>query len=89
MKALLFVPIFIGSAHAQSGATGDPSRGAQAFRACAACHSVAPGEHTVTVTFVPAEQGSGGKTLAFEERILFAPGRVVLITHDNGRLTAR
>ena len=50
---------------------------------------IVPGEHTVEVTFAPAEAGSGGKTLAFEDRIRFAPGRVVLITHDNGRLTAR
>lgn len=26
-------------------AAGDPARGAQAFRACAACHSIEPGEH--------------------------------------------
>jgi len=26
-------------------AAGDPARGAKAFRACMACHSVAPGEH--------------------------------------------
>jgi cytochrome c len=26
-------------------AAGDPARGAQVFRQCAACHSVAPGEH--------------------------------------------
>jgi hypothetical protein len=51
--------------------------------------NIAPGEHTVSVTFAPAEPGSGGKTLAFEERIRFIPARVVLITHDNGRLTAR
>jgi ferredoxin len=50
---------------------------------------IVPGEHTVEVTFAPAEAVSGGKTLAFEDRIRFAPGRVVLITHDNGRLTAR
>ena len=50
---------------------------------------IVPGEHTVTVTFAPAEAGSGGKTLAFEDRIRFAAARVVLITHDNGRLTVR
>jgi ferredoxin len=50
---------------------------------------VAPGEHLVTVTFAPAEAGSGGRTLALDERIRFLPGRVVLITHDSGRLTTR
>lgn len=28
-----------------AAAAGDPARGAQAFRACMACHSVKPGEH--------------------------------------------
>jgi ferredoxin len=50
---------------------------------------IVPGEHTVSVTFAPAEPGSGGKTLALEERIRFAPGRVVLLTHEDGRLVAR
>ena len=50
---------------------------------------VAPGEHAVTVTFTPEEPGSGGKPLTFEGRIRFAPSRVVLITNENGRLTAR
>ena len=50
---------------------------------------IVPGEHTVTVTFAPAEPGSGGRTLAFEDRIRFAPGRVVLLTHDDGRLSVR
>jgi len=51
--------------------------------------TIAPGEHAVTVTFAPAEAGSGGKTLTFEDRLRFVPGRVVLITHEEGRLTAR
>jgi ferredoxin len=50
---------------------------------------IAPGEHAVTVTFAPAEAGTGGKTLTFEDRIRFAPARVVLLTYDNRRLTVR
>jgi hypothetical protein len=50
---------------------------------------IAPGEHTVTVTFGPAEPASGGKTLVFEGKIRFGAGRVVLLTQDNGRLTVR
>jgi ferredoxin len=50
---------------------------------------VAPGEHTVTVTFIPEDPGSGGKALTFEDRVRFAPARVVLVTYENGRLTAR
>ena len=50
---------------------------------------IAPGEHTVTVTFAPAEPGDGGKPLAFEETIRFSAGRVVLLTQDNGRLIVR
>ncbi|MEW5707487.1 MAG: cytochrome c family protein [Pseudomonadota bacterium] len=30
---------------ADADAAGDPARGAQAFRACAACHSIEPGQH--------------------------------------------
>ena len=50
---------------------------------------VAPGERTVTVTFTPEDPGSAGKPLTFEGRIRFMPSRVVLITNENGRLTAR
>ena len=50
---------------------------------------VAPGERTVTIHFVPAEPGDVGKPLTFEARVLFLPARVVLITYENGRLTAQ
>jgi ferredoxin/coenzyme F420-reducing hydrogenase delta subunit len=50
---------------------------------------VTPGEHMVTITFSPEEPGGGGKPLTFEGRVLFAPARVVLITYENGRLSAR
>ncbi len=50
---------------------------------------IAPGEHTLAVAFTPEEPESGSKTLTFEGRILFTPARVVLITYENGRLTAR
>jgi cytochrome c len=44
----LFQRICCGALVALSGlarGAGDPERGAQVFRQCAACHSVAPGEH--------------------------------------------
>jgi ferredoxin len=50
---------------------------------------VTPGEHMVTVTFTPEDPGGAGKSLTFEGRVRFTPGRVVLITYENGRLTAR
>ena len=50
---------------------------------------ITPGEHAVTITFTPEEPGGGGKPLTFEGRVQFAPARVVLITYENGRLTAR
>jgi ferredoxin len=50
---------------------------------------VTPGEHMITVTFNPEDQGGTGKSLTFEGRVRFAPGRVVLITNEAGRLTAR
>src|SRR5438128_10318067 len=39
------VAILIATAIAPAGAAGDPARGARAFQACAACHSVEPGMH--------------------------------------------
>jgi len=50
---------------------------------------ITPGEHSVAITFTPAESGDGGKPLTFDGRLRFAPARVVLITHENGRLIAR
>ncbi|HEY7541509.1 MAG TPA: 4Fe-4S binding protein [Methylomirabilota bacterium] len=50
---------------------------------------ITPGERPVTITFIPAEAGDGGKPLTFEARVLFSPARVVLITYENGRLIAR
>ena len=46
MKPFLIAAFaFATNVHAQAPGPGDARRGAQAFRACAACHSVAPGEH--------------------------------------------
>jgi coenzyme F420-reducing hydrogenase delta subunit len=50
---------------------------------------ITPGEHSVAITFTPAEAGEGGKPLTFDGRLRFSPARVVLITHENGRLIAR
>jgi ferredoxin len=50
---------------------------------------IAPGEHTVSVTFTPHEAGGGGKVLSFERRVGFERGRVVLITSDNDTLILR
>lgn len=41
----LYVAALLGAVSIASHAAGDPRRGAQLFRACAACHSVKPGEH--------------------------------------------
>lgn len=43
LSATLSLAFF--SAAVPANAAGDPARGAQAFRACAACHSVEPGQH--------------------------------------------
>jgi ferredoxin len=51
--------------------------------------AVAPGEHAVAITFIPEDPEGPGKALTFEDRLRFAPGRVVLITYENGRLAAR
>jgi ferredoxin/coenzyme F420-reducing hydrogenase delta subunit len=51
--------------------------------------AIPPGEHTVTVTFIPEEAGSAGRALALERTIRFERQRVVLITSENDRLIAR
>jgi ferredoxin len=50
---------------------------------------IAPGEHTIAIAFAPEDPASGGRPLTFEGRVVFAPARVVLVTYENGRLTAR
>jgi hypothetical protein len=50
---------------------------------------IAPGEHTIAIAFTPEDPASGGQPLTFEGRVFFAPSRVVLVTYENGRLTAR
>jgi hypothetical protein len=49
---------------------------------------VTAGEHAVRITFTPEGPGGVGKPLMFEDRVRFSPARVVLITYENGRLTA-
>jgi cytochrome c len=41
----ILVAVFAFSVAGTAAAAGDPKRGAQVFQACAACHSVKPGEH--------------------------------------------
>jgi hypothetical protein len=50
---------------------------------------ITPGEHTIRISFAPAELTDGRKPLTFEGRVRFAPGRVVLVTYESGRLIAR
>lgn len=42
---LLFVVFLLQAPGSVAVAAGDPVRGARVFQACAACHSVKPGEH--------------------------------------------
>jgi cytochrome c len=45
-KSLLtMVAVLILATTGPGGAAGDPEAGAQAFRACAACHTLEPGVH--------------------------------------------
>ena len=50
---------------------------------------VTPGEHEVAITFVPEEPSERARPLTFEGRVHFAPGRVVLVTYESGRLVTR
>jgi cytochrome c len=45
LPAALSLVLLGAAVPADADAAGDPVRGAQAFRACAACHSIEPGEH--------------------------------------------
>lgn len=50
---------------------------------------IVPGEHRVVVTFAPEASGSGGRVLAFDGRVRFERGGVVLITSEHDRLVIR
>jgi hypothetical protein len=50
---------------------------------------ITPGDHTVLVTFAPADAGADGKVLRFERTVRFRPGRVVLISYDGEKLIAQ
>ena len=50
---------------------------------------ILPGEHRVTVTFTPADAGSGGRALSFERTLRFERRRVVLITYENDALIVK
>jgi ferredoxin len=47
---------------------------------------IAPGDHRVAVSFVPADRASGGRILTLEGQVRFDPGRVVLVTTRNDTL---
>jgi ferredoxin/coenzyme F420-reducing hydrogenase delta subunit len=50
---------------------------------------IAPGSHTIRVTFAPADAAAGGRVLSFEGPLRFERGRVVLVTSENDRLVVR
>jgi ferredoxin len=50
---------------------------------------ITPGDHTVLVTFAPADAGADGKVLRFERTVRFRPARVVLISYDGEKLIAQ
>ncbi len=68
MKALYLIAMtatfVIKTACAQ--AAGDAARGARVFQACAACHSVQPGEHTTGPTLADVWNRKAGTVRGFE-----------------------
>jgi len=50
---------------------------------------VPPGAHAVSVTFTPDDDTAKAPTLRFDNMVGFERGRVVLISHERGRLVAR
>jgi ferredoxin len=51
--------------------------------------AIAPGEHVVAVTFVPANGAGAGRALAFGRALRFDARRVRLVTYDGETLVAR
>ena len=51
--------------------------------------AVAPGTRAVRVTFVPDIPATENTAITFEGTLDFERGRVVLLTHDAGRLVTR
>src|SRR6266436_10324091 len=68
MKALYLIAMtatfVIKTACAQ--AAGDAARGARVFQACAACHSVQPGEHTTGPSLADVWNQKAGTVRGFE-----------------------
>jgi cytochrome c len=54
------------AAAANAAAAGDAARGAQAFRACAACHSTQPGEHLTGPSLAHAWKHKAGAAAGFQ-----------------------
>ena len=50
---------------------------------------IRPGDHDVTVTFLPQDAASDGKRLSLTRRLRFEQQRVVLITYDGDALVVR
>jgi len=50
---------------------------------------VVPGEHAIAITFAPEELSERARPLTYAGRVRFAPGRVVLVTYESGRLVTR
>jgi len=50
---------------------------------------IPPGDHEVSVTFMPHSAAAVGKALSLERKIRFDRGRVVLITTENDTLIAK
>src|SRR5947209_7811628 len=61
---IVTMPLLVSSASAW--AAGDPARGVATFRACAACHSTAPGEHMTGPSLAKIWQRRAGTVEGFQ-----------------------
>ena len=64
--ATIGLAIFVLTVSAHGRAEGDPRRGAQVFQACAACHSLEPGQHLTGPSLASAFGRTAGTVEGFQ-----------------------
>jgi len=64
-NVLVMATPWLALASGEGMAAGDPARGASVFRACAACHAVAPGEHMTGPSLANVWQREAGTVVGF------------------------
>jgi cytochrome c len=64
-RRISFCTVLLGSLAGFAHGAGDPARGSQIFRQCAACHSVVPGEHMTGPSLANVWEKKAGRVDGF------------------------